>query len=363
VEATADFAFLEEPIPWRREDTFEKTAHAESIYLHIEVLIKTVCSRFVSGTHLVPYGNGDWNDSLQPVDPAKRDCMVSAWTVALFYEQLRRYAEILRRAGDPRRGEELDELASAMCRDFNRFLIRDNTVAGYCIFKPEGGVPDLLLHPSDRETGISYSLLPMTQAIIGGLFTPEQAQHHLELIRKHLVFPDGVRLMDRPIRYHGGPEAIFRRAESAAFFGREIGLMYVHAHLRFAEAMAILGRPEDLWWALSVVNPISVTEVVPHATPRQRNDYFTSSDAAFQDRYQASQEWKRVAAGTVPADGGWRIYSSGPGLYINMLIRRVFGRRRHFGKAVADPCLPGARRALQLRWPARNGIVAAPPRA
>ena len=33
---------------------------------------------------------------------------------------------------------------------------------------------------------------------------------------------------------------IFRRAESAAFFGREIGLMYVHAHLRYGEALATL---------------------------------------------------------------------------------------------------------------------------
>ena len=53
--------------------------------------------------------------------------------------------------------------------------------------------------------------------------------------------------MDRPVAYHGGAETIFRRAESAAFFGREIGLMYVHAHLRYAEAMAMLGEPEALW--------------------------------------------------------------------------------------------------------------------
>ena len=41
--------------------------------------------------------------------------------------------------------------------------------------------------------------------------------------------------MDRPLAYHGGPETIFRRAESAAFFGREIGLMYVHSHLRYGK--------------------------------------------------------------------------------------------------------------------------------
>jgi hypothetical protein len=64
------------------------------------------------------------------------------------------------------------------------------------------------------------------------------SSRHLRLIREHLLFPDGVRLIDRPVAYRGGPQTMFRRAESSSFFGREIGLMYVHAHLRYAEAMA-----------------------------------------------------------------------------------------------------------------------------
>ena len=97
--------------------------------------------------------------------------------------------------------------------------------------------------------------------------------------------------MDRPVAYRGGPEEIFRRAESAAFFGREIGLMYVHAHLRYGEAMATLGEAEALWDALALANPISVTERLGHASARQRNAYFSSSDAAFPDRYAASADW------------------------------------------------------------------------
>src|SRR4029450_8466998 len=153
--------------------------------------------------------------------------------------------------------------------------------------------------------------------------------------RKHLVFPDGVRLMDRPVIYHGGPEHMFRRAESAAFFGREIGLMYVHAHLRYAEALAVLGDADGLWDALVNVNPIAVTERVANASLRQRNAYFSSSDTAFADRYQASAEWGRVKASDIAFDGGWRIYSSGPGLFVNMLIRYALGQRRYFGERIS----------------------------
>src|SRR4029450_10723515 len=129
-----------------------------------------------------------------------------------------------------------------------------------------------------------HSFVPMTRSIIAGLFTPEQAQHHLRIIREHLLFPDRARLMDQPVAYHagiqrtrprvrghfrfpdgaplmaqpvayhGGIERTFRRVESASFFGREIGLMYVHAHLRYAEAMAVLGEADALWDALGVGN-------------------------------------------------------------------------------------------------------------
>ena len=200
--------------------------------------------------------------------------------------------------------------------------------------------PELLLHPSDTRTGLRYSLLPMTRSIIAGLFTKKQAQHHLRLIRDHLLFPDGARLMDQPVAYHGGLEQVFRRAESASFFGREIGLMYVHAHLRYGEAMAVLREADALWEALQIASPITVTERLAHASPRQRNAYFSSSDAAFPDRYKASAEWQRVRDGTVAVDGGWRIYSSGPGLYTNVLLSHALGIRRRFGERMVEPVLP-----------------------
>ena len=356
VEATGDLAFLEEKIAWRGEDDLQKTARADSVATHIDKLIATVRQRFIRGTRLVRYGAGDWNDLLQPVDPSMRDRMASSWTVALLYQQLRRYAQILRLAGRSDAGEDLDKLAAGMSEDFNRFLIRDGVVAGYGVFGPKGGLQELLLHPSDDRTGLSFSLIPMTQAILGGLFSPAQSRRHLALIRKHLLFPDGARLMDRPIEYHGGLETIFRRAELSAFFGREIGLMYVHSHLRYAEAMSLLSQAEAVWDALLVANPIAVTDRLENASLRQRNAYFSSSDAAFADRYEASAHWDLVKARKVAVDGGWRIYSSGPGLYVTILIQEAFGLRRRFGKRIAKPRLPEFEKGLRLAWPHRPAV-------
>jgi cellobiose phosphorylase len=104
--------------------------------------------------------------------------------------------------------------------------------------------------------------------------------------------------------------------------------------------MAVLGEADALWDALQVANPITVTERLAHASPRQRNAYFSSSDAAFPDRYRAGAEWGRVKAAEVAVDGGWRIYSSGPGLLTRLLVSHAFGIRRRFGERVVAPVLP-----------------------
>ncbi len=341
IECTGDTAILSEPVPWR-----EGSGEECSIGAHCERLLAHLQAQFIPGTHLVRLGEGDWNDSLQPTDQALKEWTVSSWTVGLLFQQLRRYAEILRRADHPAEAGRLEALAEAMRADFNQHLMRDGIVAGYAIFNHQSQVQQLLLHPADRKTVVSYSLIPMTCAIAGGLFTPEQARRHLALIREHLLFPDGVRLMDRPLPYYGGLERYFRRAESSPFFGREVGLMYVHSHLRYCEAVAMLGAEQAFLDGLQAASPIGVTERLPNATLRQRNAYFTSSDAAFRDRYEAFVEWHRLRERTVEADGGWRIYSSGPGLFIQLLVNRLAGRRRDSGKRLCSPTVQG----VSLDW-------------
>ena len=64
--------------------------------------------------------------------------------------------------------------------------------------------------------------------------------------------------------------------------------MYMHAHLRYAQALAHVGDANGFFRALCQANPIGIRAVVPTATLRQANCYYSSSDAAFDDRYQAS---------------------------------------------------------------------------
>ena len=341
LEHTNDASILEKAVTYTNDETFVPTSNKESIADHVDKLIERMQQDFLSGLGLPRYGEGDWDDSLQPADPHLRERMVSSWTAELMYQTLRRYSAALDQFGQTERAVAVNRIATKIHADFQRYMMPNGVVAGFAVFGAEPLRPaEYLLHPSDTRTGLHYRLIPMTRGIISGMFSKEQANHHLELIRQHLVYPDGARMMDRPTTYAGGTEKTFRRSESAAFFGREIGLQYVHAHLRYAEALAMMGQADELWHALLVVNPIAVTEIVKNARARQRNCYFSSSDAAFSDRYEASKDYEKLRSGEVPTDGGWRIYSSGPGIYTNLVVRHLFGLRRYFDWLEFDPVLP-----------------------
>ncbi|HUG12561.1 MAG TPA: hypothetical protein VMM36_16210 [Opitutaceae bacterium] len=339
VEASEDFAFLDEAVGYTDSESFTPTGPVESLWAHCDRVVALCESRFLSGTALVNYGDGDWDDTLQPADPAMRTRMVSAWTVGLVFHTFRQLADVSRRAGAETRTNRLDAMLARMRADFATHLMPGGTVAGFVVHEADGTLRPLL-HPDDKMTGIRYRLLPMTRSVLAELFTPSEAARHLDIVDRELLFPDGVRLMSEPATYRGGIETLFKRADSAANVGREIGLQYVHAHLRYAEAMAKTGDAEKLWRALQVVNPVALSVLVPNASPRQSNVYFSSSDADFADRVEAAARWSELHDGRVAVRGGWRLYSSGPGMFVSIVRACLIGVRESFGEIVFDPVLP-----------------------
>jgi CRISPR-associated protein Csx3 len=338
-EAANDLHFLSTSVGYTDPVHFTPAGMPETLWHHCDRVIDLCEARFVGGTALVNYGDGDWDDTLQPADPAMRTRMVSTWTVGLAYHAFSQLAEVSRRAGETARAARLDHLLRRIRTDFAARAMPDGVVAGFLVHEGDGRFRPLL-HPADRMTGIRYRLLPMTRSILAGLFTKDEALRHAALIERELLFPDGVRLMSEPAAYHGGLEKLFRRAETAANVGREIGLQYVHAHLRYAEALARLGEADRLWTALQVVNPVGLEHLLPGSALRQANVYFSSSDADFADRTEATRRWADLRAGRVPVRGGWRLYSSGPGLFLHKVRSCLLGVRESWGDIVFDPVLP-----------------------
>jgi 1,2-beta-oligoglucan phosphorylase len=343
--ASEDASLLEEVVPFFHAEG-DAQAEQGTIRQHVERALAVIRHRLIPGTHLAAYGHGDWNDSLQPADPTMRERLCSAWTVTLHYQTLTTLAAAFRRLAWHEPAALYAAMAEQVREDFQRLLVVDDVLAGFAYFKGDGGI-DYLLHPRDAATGLSYSLLAMVHAVLNALLTPEQARHHFDLIERHLLGPDGARLFDRPMAYHGGPQRYFQRAESSTFFGREIGLMYTHAHLRYAEALWRYGDARGFFRALCSANPIGIRALVPSATLRQCNCYYSSSDTAFADRYEAYAAYGRAMRGDIPLDGGWRIYSSGAGIGMSLILRCFLGMRREQTLLVVDPVIPVGLDGLQ----------------
>ena len=350
--ASGDADFLDARVPFF-DSKGADAGESSTVWQHVERAFTVIDRRRIRGTTLAAYGHGDWNDSLQPADPALREHMCSAWTVTLHFQALTMLARALRSLGRAAQAEPLERQAEAVRTDFQRLLIPDGVLTGYAVFD---GAADVryLLHPRDGVTGVRYSSLAMIHAILEDLLTADQTRAHLEIIQRELSGPDGVRLFDRPLPYHGGPQRVFQRAESATFFGREIGLMYMHAHLRYAQALAHVGLADEFFRALCQAAPVGVRAVVPTASLRQANCYYSSSDAAFADRYQARAQYERIRSGTIPLDGGWRVYSSGAGIALALTLRRFLGLTWESRTLCIDPVIPGALDGMRVMTSVRG---------
>ena len=341
LRTTGDLSLLDERLPFVGDDGLTDDAPVTE---HLRRAIARITACTVPGSPLPAYGHGDWNDSLQPADPALAARLVSTWTAVLQTQALRTLAEGLRATGAASAeltelAAEADALATRTHEAISARLELDPVLPGYLLHHDDGTV-EPLVHPSDERTGLHYGVLPWIHAISADLLTPEQARHHLDLIEEHLLGPDGARLFDRPVGYVGGPMAIFQRAEASTFWGREIGLMYVHAHLRYAEALARVGDGDALLTALAKASPVGIETLVPQARPRQTSCYYSSSDGAFTDRYDAQERYPALLAGDVPLEGGWRVYSSGPGLVLRLVTEVLLGFRTRGERIEIDPVLP-----------------------
>ena len=347
LSASGDKTLLEEPLPFFHPDG-EGAAEKAAVLQHVDRALAVIGRRVISGTALAAYGHGDWNDALQPVRPDMRERLCSSWTVTLNYQTVLALAGAFRRVGLPARAAPLEARASEILAAFQRTLVVDGVLCGLAYFH-EGGNTDYLLHPRDGLTGLSYSLLPMIHAVLNDMLSPAQAEAHLRVIREHLTGPDGAHLFDRPLAYRGGPQTYFQRAESASYFGREIGLMYTHAHLRYCEALARFGDAEGFFRALCLFNPIALRDLVPAAAPRQANCYYSSSDPAFADRYEAFANYDRALRGEVALEGGWRVYSSGAGIGVRLIVQVFLGLRLEAEALLVDPVMPAALDGLTAR--------------
>ncbi|MDR0297405.1 MAG: cellobiose phosphorylase [Streptococcaceae bacterium] len=337
LEQTSDFDILFEQLPYVSRATKKFTHEKSPLRQHLQKELQFIKTHFLPGTHLSIYGNGDWDDTLQPANDKLKKQMTSSWTDALTYQALKKLAGVMKLI-QPLEAAELDALAQLIKADFENWLLVDGVIPGFAL-QNETGQFEPIIHPLDSKINSHYRFLPMNRSIIAELVDNAQMERNLTLIDEHLIFNDGVRLMEQSPTYHGGISTHFKRAEQAANFGREIGLLYIHAQIRYVEMLAKVGR-QEAWHALAQTIPVGLRDIVSNAEARQANVYFSSSDGAFKTRYEAQDNFEQLKTGAVGVKAGWRLYSSGPGIFTNQLITHLAGLRNTADGLIIDPIFP-----------------------
>ncbi len=89
---TGDYSVLKEELPYTRRSDFHKTTKNYTLFEHLKKEVQYIEDNFLAGTYLSCYGDGDWDDTLQPYDSRLKKHMASSWTVALTYQVLKNLA-------------------------------------------------------------------------------------------------------------------------------------------------------------------------------------------------------------------------------------------------------------------------------
>jgi len=97
--------------------------------------------------------------------------------------------------------------------------------------------------------------------------------------------------------------------------------------------------------------------VVPGARRRQANTYPSSSDAACLDRDEFAARYAEVLTGATGLEAGWRIYSSGPGVLLRVVVHSMLGVRRRAEQVEIDPVLPALLAGLTATVPLAGGLL------
>ena len=122
---------------------------------------------------------------------------------------------------------------------------------------------------------------------------------------------------------------VFQRAEASTFFGREIGLMYMHAHLRYAEALARVGDADGLLARARAGQPRRDHRAGRVGPAAAEHDLLLVLGRRLRRPLRGGRGLRRRSCdGEVPLEGGWRVYSSGPGLFLRLVAETLLGIRR-----------------------------------
>ena len=301
---TADFAILDEPVPYLN-------GPAESLYDHCKRAIERSFSRF-SPRGVPLMGDHDWNDGLSAVGTLLKG--ESFWVAEFLYLILGNFAPLAERRGDTRFAERCTVVRDSLKAALNRYGWDG---AWYLMATTDDG---LLLGSHENEEGQIF-LMPNIWAVISDSAADERAETAMAAVTGYLLRDYGT-LLNYPAFTQPRPDIGYVTRYAPGL--RENGGVYTHAATWSVWAYSLAGQPDHAYEAYSRICPPNrsadpdVYKAEPYVTPG-------NIDGPISPFY---------------GRGGWTWYTGSAQWLHRMATHWILGVRPQADGLLIDPSIP-----------------------
>ncbi len=325
---TADFAFLEERVPYLAEDG-RPSRERGTLYDHCRRAVDTFWTR-ISPRGVPRMGAGDWNDGLSAI--GNRLKSESVWLAHFLVGILDGWVELERRLSRPdaraiaKYTREARKMRGAVNRHFwdGDWYVRATKDSGEAI-------------GSRRCRDGKIFLNAQTWAILNGVVPKARLPKLLRALERHLYRDYGPLLLWPAYR---APDPEIGYLTRYAPGSRENGGLYTHAGVWAIQAECVLGRRAQAWKLYRSLCPVlrgmepDFYKVEPYVTPGNVDG-------------PSSPNFGR---------GGWTWYTGSAAWLFRVSTEWILGVRPAWEGLLVEPCLPPGWKGFTMKRAFRGSV-------
>ena len=309
-------------------DLPSSTEETATLYEHCVRAIRHALPLGANGLPLM--GSGDWNDGMNLV--GKEGKGESVWLAFFLFDVLSEFSKVADLHGDVDFAATCRLHAGKLSENIER-TSWDGKWYRRAYF--DNGQP----LGSSHNTECQIDSLPQSWSVLSRAGSRKRSEIAMASVSERLVDRKGrlVKLFDPPFDTSNVEPGYIKGYVPGV---RENGGQYTHAAIWSAMAFAALGKKEEAWDLLQIINPINHTLTTSDLEIYKVEPYVMAADV-----YAVEPHLGR---------GGWTWYTGSAGWMYRLILESLLGITLRVDRLSFNPCVPESWESYQVRYRYRN---------